>query len=85
MPHPITIHLHGDEKGYRPVDFGFYGSEAGIEMIEGVFKDEGPLHRPEVAFTIIIPVGFEDWTALNLEVLTELEKAQRTVVIAMST
>ncbi len=48
-PHPITFYLQGDEMGCRPVDFDFYGSDSGSELIEGVFQDEGPLRRPEVS------------------------------------
>jgi hypothetical protein len=84
VPHPITFYLQGDEMGYRPVDFDFYGSDSGSELIEGVFQDEGPLRRPEVLFRIFLPPAFDSWEALNLEVRAELQKGEPEIAIVMS-
>jgi hypothetical protein len=62
--HPAVNMLRGDAS-YRPSITEIYCAAGGYEIIEGVFRDDGPpggmQARPDIPFKIVLPEEFGAW------------------------
>jgi hypothetical protein len=62
-----------------------YCAAGGYEIIEGVFRDDGPHGgmptRPDIPFKIVLPEEFGAWHALNSKVYSQLKRGSRFILL----
>lgn len=81
--HPAETMLRGDE-GYCPRNIRVTSPQAGMELVSGVFRDDGKgsLRRPERPFRLLLPVGFQAWQHLNANIFSALRSGATEIVFS---
>lgn len=77
--HPSFIMLRGDE-GYNPRDVSFQSVSTDLDILLGVYRDDGPgsvgtTARPDRPFRFLIPRN-ADYGWINMEVWRRLQRGE---------
>lgn len=82
--HAAETMLRGDGSGYNPREIRATLLPDGIELISGVFRDDGvgSTNRADRPFRIFLPAGFEAWQHLNSLIFSALHSSASEIVIS---